>query len=266
MRSCRVLRVFTRGDIGGNHLGVVTDMPGLDTDAMQGIAAGLGFSETVFLQERDGDGPLVRIFTPAAEVPFAGHPLVGAAWITGAYGGIGTGRLQCGVGEIPFTVDGEQVWVDTPMVTDVEVAADGPAITAAAHLPGTGRTWWAQMPLPYLVVEASSAGEVAAASPDFAALLDGPAAEAAYLFARDGDRVKARFFAGGLGVPEDPATGSAAAALAAVLSSEGEPEGRLSIDQGDEIGHPSTIALAWNPSVVSLGGTVRHVEERWLEI
>jgi len=122
------------------------------------------------------------------------------------------------------------------------------------------------MPLPYLMVEAPSAEDVGAASPDFAALMDGPAAEAAYLFARDGDRVKARFFAGGLGVPEDPATGSAAAALAAVLSFEGEPEGRLSIDQGDEIGHPSTIALAWNPSAASLGGTVRQVEERWLEI
>ncbi len=266
MRSCHVIRVFTRGDTGGNHLGVVTDVSGLDTDAMQGIAMHLGFSETVFLQERDGDGPLVRIFTPVAEMPFAGHPLVGAAWMTGVHQGKGAGRLQCGVGEIPFRVDGEQVWVDTPMVTDVDVPADGRDIATAARLPGTGRTWWARMPLPYLVVEAPSAEEVAAASPDFAALLAGPAAESVYLFARDGDRVKARFFAVGLGVPEDPATGSAASALAAVLAFEGEREGRLSIEQGDEIGHPSTIALAWNPSAASLGGTVRHVEERWLEI
>jgi len=128
MRSCRVLRVFTRGDIGGNHLGVVTDVSGLDTETMQGIAVHLGFSETVFLQERDGDGPLVRIFTPVAEMPFAGHPLVGAAWMTGVHMGMAAGRLQCGVGEIPFRVDDEQVWVDTPMVADVEVAADGSEI------------------------------------------------------------------------------------------------------------------------------------------
>ncbi len=266
MRSCHVIRVFTRGDTGGNHLGVVTDVSGLDTDAMQGIAVHLGFSETVFLQERDDDGPLVRIFTPVAEMPFAGHPLVGAAWMTGVHQGKGAGRLRCGVGEIPFRVDGEQVWVDTPMVTDVDVPADGRDIATAANLPGTGRTWWARMPLPYLVVEAPSAEEVAAASPDFATLLAGPAAESVYLFARDGDRVKARFFAVGLGVPEDPATGSAASALAAILAFEGEREGRLSIEQGDEIGHPSTIALAWNPSAASLGGTVRYVEERWLEI
>ncbi|MCJ7725699.1 MAG: PhzF family phenazine biosynthesis protein, partial [Acidimicrobiia bacterium] len=90
-------------------------------------------------------------------------------------------------------------------------------------------------------------------------------AEAAYLFFRTGDRVKARFFAAGLGVPEDPATGSAAAALAAVLAFEGESEGRLSIDQGDEIGHPSTIELAWTPDAASLGGTVRSDGERRLE-
>ena len=91
------------------------------------------------------------------------------------------------------------------------------------------------------------------------------AGEAAYLFAREGSHVKARFFAAGLGVPEDPATGSAAAALAAVLAFEGEPQGRLSIDQGDEIGHPSTIELAWNPAAASLGGTVRADVEQWLE-
>jgi len=214
-----------------------------------------------------GLNPLDFGYTPggAAEMPFAGHPLVGAAWMTGVHLGKTTGHLGCAVGEIPFRVEGEQVWVDTPMVTDVDVPADGRDVAAAARLPCTDRTWWARMPIPYLMVEAPSVEAVAAASPEFGALLDGPASEASYLFARDGDRVKARFFAPGLGVPEDPATGSAAAALAAVLSFEGEREGRLSIDQGDEIGHPSTIELAWNPSAASLGGTVRHVEERCLE-
>ncbi len=251
MRSARVIRVFTRGDLGGNHLGVVTDVTGLDTQSMQQIAAELGFSETIFLWPRESGIPMVRIFTPVAEMAFAGHPLVGAAWTVGVADEGATDRLECGVGEIPFRVEGERVWVDTPMVTDVERAADGVEIATAAGLPTTGRTWWARMPLPYLVIEAPSAVAVAAASPDFGVLLAGPAGEAAYLLARDGARVKARFFATGLGVPEDPATGSAASALAAVLAFEGELNGSLSIVQGDEIGHPSTIELAWGPAVAS---------------
>ncbi|MCB2224215.1 MAG: PhzF family phenazine biosynthesis protein [Actinobacteria bacterium] len=262
MRSYLILRVFTRDDLGGNHLGVVTDLDGLDGAAMQQITAGLGYSETVFI---DGAAPpRVRIFTPAAEMPFAGHPLVGAAWVVGVHEERATDRVVCGVGEIPFRTEGSTVWVDTPMVTDVAPADDGGEIAAAAGLPTTGRTWWARMPLPYLVVEAPSAAEVASAAPDFGALLAGPAGEAALLYARDGGRVKARFFAAGLGVPEDPATGSAAASLAAVLAHEGEASGHLSISQGDEIGHPSTIEVSWSPQACSLGGTVRLDGERWL--
>lgn len=265
MRSCDVVRVFTRGDAGGNHLGVVADPAGLDAAGMQQIAVSLGFSETVFLQSREGGGPLVRIFTPGAEVPFAGHPLVGAAWAVARGGGPARGSLACGVGEIPYRADPGGAWVDTPMVTDVEEAPEGAAIAAEAGLPSTGKAWWARMPIPYLVVEAPSPGAVAGAVPDTGVLLGGPAGDACYLFARSGDLVRARFFAAGLGVPEDPATGSAAAALAAVLAHEGEGEGRMTIDQGDEIGHPSTIELVWTPAAASLGGTVRFDGERWLE-
>jgi trans-2,3-dihydro-3-hydroxyanthranilate isomerase len=265
MRHCYVLRVFTRGDEGGNHLGVVTDVTGLETDSMQEIATELGFSETIFIDWRSEGIPFVRIFTPAAEMPFAGHPLVGAAWTLGVAGPGTTDRVECQVGEIPFRVDDETVWVDTPMVTDVSPAPDGPEIAAASGLETTGRCWWARMPIPYLVVEAPSAEAVAAARPDFEGLLAGPAGEATYLFARDGGTVKARFFAAGLGVPEDPATGSAAAALAAVLAHEGEIEGTLMVNQGDETGHPSTIHLVWSPAAVSLGGTVRRDEVRVLD-
>lgn len=266
MRHCYVLRVFTRGDVGGNHLGVVTDVTGLEADAMQAIAADLGFSETVFIDRRTEGVPYVRIFTPAAELPFAGHPLVGAAWALGVVEPGATDRVECGVGEIPFRIEGETVWVDTPMVTDVAAAPEGPSVAASARLGTNGRCWWARMPIPYLIVEASSADAVAAAEPDFEALLAGPSREATYLFARVGDRVKARFFAAGLGVAEDPATGSAASALAAVLAYEGEPVGQLDIDQGDEVGHPSTIRLAWSAAAASLGGTVRRDEARVLSL
>ena len=265
MRSCLVLRVFTRGDAGGNHLGVVTDPGGLETAGMQQIAAHLGFSETIFV-DLDRGVPAVRIFTPAAEMPFAGHPLVGAAWTVQIKLGLDADRLVCQVGEIPIRLEGERIWADTPLVTDVEPAAEGAAIAAEAGLPTTGRTWWARMPIPYLMVEAPDADAVGAADPDFGALLAGPAGDALSLFARDGDEVKTRFFAAGLGVPEDPATGSAASALAAVFSHEGEPEGRVSVSQGEEIGHPSTIELAWAPAAASLGGTVRVDGEIALEM
>lgn len=265
MRHCYVLRVFTRGEDGGNHLGVVTDITGLQGDDMQRIAADLGFSETIFIDWRSEATPFVRIFTPAAELPFAGHPLVGAAWTLGVAGPGTVDRVRCAVGEIPFRVEGEAIWVDTPMVSSVSEAADGSEIAESSRLPATGRAWWVRMPIPYLMIEAPSASAVASADPDFESLADGPAAEACYLFAADGGHVKARFFAVGLGVREDPATGSAAAALAAVRTHEGEPAGHLVIRQGDEIGHPSTIELSWSPRAASLGGTVRRDEVRVLE-
>jgi PhzF family phenazine biosynthesis protein len=80
LRQCYVLRVFTRGDEGGNHLGVIVDLTALDAPMMQTIAVDLAFSESVFI-DASGDVPHCRIFTPTAELAFAGHPLVGAAWL-----------------------------------------------------------------------------------------------------------------------------------------------------------------------------------------
>ncbi len=86
-----------------------------------------------------------------------------------------------------------------------------------------------------------------------------------YLVGRQGDDLRVRFFAPEAGVPEDPATGSAAAAWAAVRVFEGEESGVLAIHQGEEIGHPSTIHLEWTPGRATLGGSVRHDEVRTLE-
>jgi trans-2,3-dihydro-3-hydroxyanthranilate isomerase len=268
MRHCYVLRVFTRGDVGGNHLGVVTDLTGLPDGAMQEIAAELGFSETAFVEWPEGAVPRVRIFTPAAEVPFAGHPLVGTAWVLGALGPAeteGTGRLVCGIGEVAFRASGDRAEIDVPLVTEVAPAPEGASVATGAGLPHPLGAWWARMPIPYLVLEAASGVEVAAARPDIAALAAGPSGEATYLFAREGSLVKARFFAPDLGVGEDPATGSAAAALAAVLAYRGEASGSLTVAQGDEIGHPSSIEVAWGRGVVTLAGLVRRDEVRMLE-
>ena len=173
--------------------------------------------------------------------------------------------MRCGIGEVSFRADSDRAAVDLPLRADVHPEPAAAELAAAAGLPLPVAGWRARMPIPYLVLHYDEPEAVAAADPDPDALASGRSAEATYLVAPDGTgRIKARFFAPGLGVFEDPATGSAAAALAAVRMAGGEETGSLVIDQGDEIGHPSTIELSWRPGVCGLGGTVRRDEVREL--
>jgi trans-2,3-dihydro-3-hydroxyanthranilate isomerase len=262
MRHCYVLSVFTRHGQGGNPLGVVTDVTGLDAAAMQAIATDLGFSESVFLDWTAPGVPYARIFTPAAEIPFAGHPLVGAGWVLGAMGPGTARRLACGIGEIPFRVQGDQGFIEVPLSAGVEALPGG---GGEAGLPRATRAWLVSLPLRYLLLETAAAEAVTGAHPDFAALA-GAAWEGTLLYARTGATVKARFFAPALGVPEDPATGSAAVALAAALAHSGEQEGALQIDQGDEVGAPSRLEVQWSGGIVAVGGGVRRREVRVLQV
>jgi trans-2,3-dihydro-3-hydroxyanthranilate isomerase len=264
MRSCHVLRVITRRDLGGNHLGVVNDLTGLDDETMQTIASELGFSETVFIDSAEGGTHHVRIFTPAVEMPFAGHPLVGAAWLLNSLGSGTVGEMTCGVGSIPFRSSADSTWVDTPLVTDVRIAEEAPVIAEAAGLPVPVRAWWAMMPLPYLVLDLGTAETVSKATPNISKLSSLRAGKT-YIVGAQGDDLRVRFFAPDAGVAEDPATGSAASAYAAVRTFEGEQRGSLAIHQGEEIGHPSTIHLEWDSNRASLGGSVRRDEVRTLE-
>jgi predicted PhzF superfamily epimerase YddE/YHI9 len=247
-----VLRVFTRDGQGGNHLGVVTEVEGLDPAAMQAIALALGFSETVFLDPAE-ESPLVRIFTPAAEIPFAGHPLVGTAWWLA-----GRGRsqvvLRCGTDPVRSRQDGGLTWIEVPSGRPVIPSGLEPAGWAVVE------GWEVRMPLPYHLLHLGSPSEVAALTAP-----DPPLAEVmAWAWVDAGRSVKARFFAPGVGVPEDPATGSAAVALAAVLRHTGHPHGELVVLQGDEVGWPSTIHLRWTPSATSIGGRVAPDGRRML--
>jgi trans-2,3-dihydro-3-hydroxyanthranilate isomerase len=260
VRHCYILSVFTRDGAGGNPLGVVTDVTGLDDGAMQAIATDLAFSETVFLDWTIPGTPRARIFTPAAEIPFAGHPLVGAGWVLGKMGPGTTRRVACGIGEVPFRLDGESVFIEVPLPRDVEPAAVAPV----AGLPPAERAWLVRLPLRYLLLEADSAGAVAEAHPDFVGLAASPW-EGTLLFSRAGGTAKARFFAPAVGVAEDPATGSAAVALAGALAHSGEKAGSLTIEQGDEIGAPSRIEVSWGGGIVAVGGGVRRDQVRVLE-
>lgn len=248
-RSCSVLRVFTRGDRGGNHLGVVTDLSDLTTERMQEIAVHLGFSETVFIDD-SSDIPTVRIFTPGMEMPFAGHPLVGATSVLLAAGDYG--RVRCGIGEVAIRKDGDLFWVDAPM--DVANAAVDPSgFAASVGVADTRSEWRVELPLDYRVIELRSFSDVAKADPDTDSFGQ---VHGLTLYAREGDRVRLRFFIPLAGIKEDPATGSAAVALATRLAADSEPSGSLTIDQGEEIGHPSRINLNWSGSTASIGGTV----------
>ncbi|MDJ0665171.1 MAG: PhzF family phenazine biosynthesis protein [Acidimicrobiia bacterium] len=248
-RQCSVLRVFTRDGKGGNHLGVVTELDGLDGAAMQTIAADLGFSETVFIAI--GAVPEVRIFTPSMELPFAGHPLVGAAHYL-FRSGVAGDRIKCGIGEVKIRHDRDMTWIDAPMFHE-RAYRDGAIFAMRVGLKNPVSTWRVEMPLDYRIVELATPEEVAAADPDPSAF--GVALGAA-VYARSGRNVRMRFFAPGAGVFEDPATGSAAVALATRFAAAGEPNGSATIDQGEEIGHPSRIELHWEGRSASIGGTV----------
>jgi trans-2,3-dihydro-3-hydroxyanthranilate isomerase len=256
-RPCSVLRVFTRDGAGGNHLGVVDDIEGLETATMQRIATSLGFSETVFLEE--GEVPSVRIFTPAMEMPFAGHPLVGAAFhVLG--GDDAVTRLRCAVGDVMIRRDGDVVWVDAPMSPE-QAYRDGAAFARAVGVTDPVSTWRVEMPLDYRLVELASAVNVSEASPDLTAF---GAAHGLTVYARHGRYIRMRFFIPDAGIAEDPATGSAAVALAARFAAAGETNGVATIDQGEEIGHPSRIELRWEGKTASIGGTVAVDEPREL--
>lgn len=258
-RSCTVVRVFTRGDIGGNHLGVIEDIAGLDGDAMQRIATDLGFSETIFITDGASDVPVVRIFTPGDELPFAGHPLVGAAWVLTVAGSSPARSLRCGIGAVRIRPDGDLTSIEVPMSGEVASDHGVAEFLAGAGVAATVSTDRVLLPYEYLIGEFEDSAAVAAFEPDMNALA---AAFGTLVYARDGDRVRARFFAPRSGVPEDPATGSAAVALATALRSRGETTGRLTIHQGEEIGHPSAIELTWAGDTAAIGGTVRFDETR----
>lgn len=256
MRHCYVLRVFTRDGDGGNHLGVIPDVTGLTRDGMQTIAADLGFSETVFLDWRDAGMPKARIFTQASELPFAGHPIVGAAWVLTRMGPGGPDAIECEVGPVGIRNVGDSTWIDPPFNQTVG--------SPTADLTGWVRPRHAcevAMPIPYLVYELDS--------PDAVESLEPPPSGAmvcAWAWEEEGRRTRARFFAGDHGVVEDPATGSAAVAFAASMRVRGMTQGEVTIHQGEEVAFPSLIELAWDADGVHLGGSVIRDEVRVLDV
>jgi trans-2,3-dihydro-3-hydroxyanthranilate isomerase len=184
-----------------------------------------------------------RIFTPGNELPFAGHPLVGTTWHLAEPGG--RVELRCGIG----IVTGRRADVGAASI-DVTYL---PPVDDVDAPPGASGAWIAHMPLPYEVHRLPDPDAVAAYVPP-----DEPDHRLVWAAGDDGhaDVIRARFFAFGVGVPEDPATGSAAVALAAVQRHLGRTEGSVTVHQGSEIGSPSRIDLSWTPDLTVVGGSV----------
>jgi trans-2,3-dihydro-3-hydroxyanthranilate isomerase len=260
-----VADVFTDRPLAGNQLAVFTDARDLDSETMQALALEMGFSESVFVLPAEGDGDVrIRIFTPRVELPFAGHPVLGTAFVLGGPLQRGVLGLETGSGIVPVELerDDSGAIVFGRMTQPVPTVEPYPKLEELLAALG--------VPEPALPVERYDNGvqptivvlrsreEVAALRPDLAAL---DALEVmASCVAGSGASWKTRMFAPYGGVSEDPATGSAAGPLACHLCRHGLAEWGewIEIEQGTEIGRPSTLFARASGS----GDTIEQVEVR----
>jgi trans-2,3-dihydro-3-hydroxyanthranilate isomerase len=263
-----ILDVFTGVPLQGNQLGVFTDAQDMGADLMQRAARELNLSETVFvLPSHDGGADArARIFTPVTELPFAGHPVLGTAFVLGERLGLSLVRLLTGAGVIPITLSreaGEIVFgqMEQP-IPALEPFARAPELLHALGIEGSGLPIEAYRNGPlHLYVELPGEDDVAALRPDLGAL-SGLGQLGVSCFAASGTHVKTRMFAPALGVAEDPATGSAAGPLAVHLARHGRIGfgETIEIRQGAEIGRPSILQACVEGSAqrierVTVGGS-----------
>ena len=244
-----VCDVFTDRPLTGNQLAVFTDARDVDDATMQELAREMKFSETVFvLPPEQGGHAQIRIFTPAAEIPFAGHPTLGTAFVLAGPLQLDEIRLETGAGIVPVRLEREEARLvfgrmEQPLPS-VEPYADEPGLLAAL---GVERS---ELPVElydngmrHVFVALASEDAVAAMRPNLHALSGLPPVLGVNCFAGAGRRWKTRMFAPAGGVPEDPATGSAAGPLAYHLVRHGRIAfgDEIEISQGIELGRPSKL-------------------------
>lgn len=280
MTAYLVYDVFTDAPFGGNQLAVIPDATALPEHDLQRITAEFNFSETTFVYPPvdPAHTARVRIFTPTMEVPFAGHPTIGTAIALRDLGRGGDLVLELGIGPIPVSTHagGADFTVGTPLerIATPEVAL----IAASLGLPETAiRTdthapVQASLGLPFVIAELAGLHDLERCQPMLdhirtgAARYPGGLDFALYPYVRNKNRIDARMFAPLDNITEDPATGSAAATLAALLTETlGAPQD-LIITQGVTMGRPSHIRArtqATAPVTVTISGNaVRTMEGR----
>lgn len=261
--------VFTEEPLAGNPLAVFTDARALDERTMQALARELNLSETTFvLPPERGGHARVRIFTPAAELPFAGHPTLGTAFVLGGPLEVPELRLELAAGVVPVRLEREAArvafgWMVQPAASATQVGAEA----AIAQALGGGAAPLAAFAFrngpEHVYLELPSEDAVGALAPNGAALAAATSAGVC-AFWSDGQRAKVRYFAPAHGVAEDPATGSAAGPLALWLTGRGRlAEGAvLRIEQGAEVRRRSTLYARVTDAgagIVEVGGSARIV-------
>ena len=255
----QVVDVFTARAFAGNPLAVVLGGDDLTTGQMQSIASEFNLSETTFPlpPTRPGADYRLRIFTPTAELPFAGHPSIGSAWVLQSLGRLGAGdrTQECGAGVLPITVSadgaeltgGDPTFGDPvgplPALTAIGLGPDDLDPVAPARRCGTG--------LEFLMLPLASRDAVDRATPIGTGLLD---VGQVLLSHWANGMAYARMFAAGLGVTEDPATGSAGLGYGVWLAVSGlvPPDASTPyvIEQGHAMGRPSLL----EGTVITEGG------------
>ena len=281
-----VYDVFSDRPFGGNPLAVIPDATKLPDDKLQRIAREFNFSETTFVFPPDdaANTAKVRIFTPTQEIPFAGHPTIGTAIALSDIGRGGVDMvLELGVGPIPCQAEPGwaqfktrvplQTWGGiTPEIVASSIGQSVGCVRTDRHTPII-----ASVGLPFAIAELQDRSALAAAETNIDAFKSFEASWPAkshydlFVYVRVGANIHARMFAPLDGIPEDPATGSAAAALAAWLGRlEGASNGFI-ITQGEDMGRPSTINAAvevidGDPVAVSIAGSAVKVMEGKLKI
>ena len=293
--------VFTDRVFGGNPLAVFPDGEGLTTAQMQRVARELNISETVFVlpPKVAAHTRRLRIFTPATELPFAGHPTVGTAFVLATIGEIAlesevTGIVfEEGVGPVPVTVRGSK---GQPQFAQLSVAqlpefgGDMPSIEIIAAalslepediLTGDAAPQVVSCGVPFLFVPVASRAALGRARMRrdlWETHLAESAGPQTFVFCYDpelpGSHIRSRMFAPAMGIEEDPATGAAASALSGYLASrDGTAEGTLAwtVEQGFEMGRPSLLEIEADKAggeitAVRVGGRSVMVSEGSMEI
>ena len=244
-----VVDVFTDEPLAGNQLAVFTDASGIPEELLQPLAKEIGFAETVFVYRPEGEGHArMRIFTPAAELPFAGHPTLGTAFVLAGPLQLTEIKLETGKGVIPVRLEREGariVFGRMAQPLPAWAAFDrGPDLLAALRIERS------ELPVElydlgvrHVYVALPDPEDVAALGPDLGALAELQGFVGTVCFAGEGESWKVRMFAPADGVPEDPATGSAAGPLAVHLARHGRIAfgTEIEITQGVEIGRPSRL-------------------------
>lgn len=266
----RIVNVFSDGSrFGGNPLAVFTDARKLVDAEMQAIARQFNLAETVFVLpgEADGDAARLRIFTPATELPFAGHPVLGAAAVLAAQRALEpVFTLRCKAGPVTVSEADGHWFLRVPTATLRPAAlSEGDAAMMLGLAQGAvcDAPKWVNTGSEQLLIRSTSRDAVLAARPDFARLIAGatlrPGRSIAYLWHAAAGVATVRFFYAQDGaVLEDIGTGSACANLGGYLALGGVRSLDWRVEQGDAVGRPNRLRLCIDAAgQVCVGGRVR---------